>query len=73
MATDRKTLVLGLAAVALAMSTAPAHAYLDPGSGGMLVQLALGGAAGLLLVFKLTLRNLGVALWKRATAFKRQG
>lgn len=30
-----------------------AHAYLDPGAGGMLLQLLLGGAAGLLVVLKL--------------------
>jgi hypothetical protein len=30
-----------------------AHAYLDPGSGSMLLQLLLGGVAGLAVVFKL--------------------
>ena len=30
-----------------------AHAYLDPGSGSMLLQLLLGGIAGLAVVFKL--------------------
>ena len=30
-----------------------AHAYLDPGSGSMLLQLLLGGIAGLVVIFKL--------------------
>lgn len=32
---------------------ADAHAYLDPGTGGMLLQLLLGGVAGFLYVIKL--------------------
>ena len=31
----------------------PAYAYLDPGTGSMLVQLLLGGVAGVLVVGKL--------------------
>lgn len=31
----------------------PAHAYLDPGTGSMLLQLLLGGLAGLLVLLKL--------------------
>ncbi len=37
-------------------STAPlktAHAYIDPGTGGMLLQLLLGGIAGGLVILKL--------------------
>jgi hypothetical protein len=30
-----------------------AHAYLDPGSGSMLLQLLMGGIAGAVVVFKL--------------------
>jgi hypothetical protein len=30
-----------------------AHAYIDPGSGSMLLQLLLGGAAGLVVLIKL--------------------
>lgn len=30
----------------------PAYAYLDPGSGSMMLQLILGGIAGLAMVFK---------------------
>lgn len=40
---------------------APAHAYLDPGTGSMLLQLLLGGVAGLLVVGKL--------YWHRIMAF----
>ena len=31
----------------------PAHAYIDPGTGGMILQLLLGGIAGALVVVKL--------------------
>lgn len=37
----------------LLFSTRTAHAYLDPGSGSMLLQLLLGGVAGLAVVVKL--------------------
>lgn len=45
------TLLLALAAV-LATPT-PAHAYVDPGAGSMLLQLLLGGVAGLFVFFRL--------------------
>lgn len=55
---------LAFSAVFLAASAAaPAHAYLDPGTGSMLLQLMLGGIAGLMVVGKLYL--------KRATDFFR--
>ena len=31
----------------------PAYAYLDPGTGSMILQLLLGGAAGVLIIGKL--------------------
>ena len=31
----------------------PAYAYVDPGSGGMLIQLLLGGVAGLAVIVRL--------------------
>ena len=37
---------------ALSLAT-PAHAYLDPGTGSMVLQLLLGGLAGALMVVKL--------------------
>lgn len=33
--------------------TRAAHAYVDPGTGSMLVQLLIGGTAGLLVILKL--------------------
>jgi hypothetical protein len=47
-----------LAATLLAAATAaPAYAYLDPASGSMILQLVLGGAAGLAVAIRL--------LWRR--------
>lgn len=44
--------VVSLAFIAFFMA-APAYAYVDPGAGGMLTQLLTGGAAGLLVLFRL--------------------
>lgn len=41
------------AAIVYGASVAPAHAYLDPGTGSMILQVLLGGAAGLALAGKL--------------------
>src|SRR5579864_229955 len=46
-----------LALVVLLMAT-PAYAYIDPGSGSMLVQLLTGGAAGALILLRLYWRRL---------------
>ena len=35
----------------------PAYAYIDPGTGGMLLQLVTGGVAGLLLLVRLYWRR----------------
>lgn len=43
----------------------PAYAYLDPGSGSMLLQLLLGGFAGIAMVFKL--------YWERIRSMFRRG
>jgi hypothetical protein len=45
--------VVALAAIALMTSQSAAHAYIDPGIGGMLLQLLLGGIAGALVIIKL--------------------
>jgi hypothetical protein len=37
---------------------APLHAYLDPGSGSMLVQLLLGGGVGIAVALRLVWRGL---------------
>lgn len=42
-----------LAFVTLLTVNGPAYAYIDPGTGGMLLQLLLGGIAGALVVMKL--------------------
>jgi len=41
------------AAIAYGASAMPAYAYLDPGTGSMILQVLLGGAAGLALAGKL--------------------
>lgn len=41
----------------LAFSAAPAFAYLDPGTGSMMLQLMLGGVAGALVVGKLYMQR----------------
>lgn len=41
------------------------HAYIDPGSGSMLLQLILGGAAGLFLAIKLFWRRILIKLGLR--------
>ncbi|MFP6758207.1 MAG: hypothetical protein VCC99_08320 [Alphaproteobacteria bacterium] len=37
----------------MGIAVAPAHAYLDPGTGSILLQLLLGGVAGFLVIIKL--------------------
>ena len=41
----------------IATAVSPAMAYLDPGTGSMVLQLMLGGVAGLLVVGKLYLKR----------------
>ncbi len=47
--------------LALTLGAQPAHAYLDPASGSMLLQVLLGGIAGVALFFKL--------FWRKVVAF----
>ena len=42
-------------------STSPVHAYLDPGTGSMILQVVLGGIAGMAILGKL--------FWNRFKAF----
>lgn len=44
---------LAIAGMVVGMSTSSAHAYLDPGTGSILLQVLLGGAAGVAIVGKL--------------------
>ncbi len=46
-------LIFGLILLGTIGVTSPAYAYLDPGTGSMLVQMLLGGVAGALVVGKL--------------------
>ena len=50
-----------VAVVALSVFARPAWAYLDPASGSLLLQLVLGGVAGLALALKL--------FWRRIVGF----
>lgn len=45
-------------ALLLLVFVAPAHAYVDPGSGSMLVQLILGGAMAAIVMFRSFLHRL---------------
>ena len=49
---SRERLLLGLVGLSFVFPQT-AHAYLDPGSGSMLLQLVLGGVAGLAVLVKL--------------------
>ena len=51
----------------------PVHAYLDPGSGSMLIQLVLGGIAGLLVIGKLYWHKLLVMLRFRSENVENAG
>lgn len=62
-----KVRVLAIAPLVLIImlaAQAPLQAYLDPGSGSMLMQLLLGGVAGLAVILKLAWRR--VSEWFRA-------
>ncbi len=56
-----KKLIAGLVFFSAIGIAPPAYAYLDPGTGSMLVQMLLGGVAGALVVGKL--------YWHRIKAF----
>ena len=51
-----RRMVLFLAGVIFLLPTS-SHAYIDPGTGGMLLQLLLGGVAGVLIVLKVYWRR----------------
>ena len=55
-----------LGCVASVVLPAPAWAYLDPGSSSMIVQIVLGGVAGLVVLAKLYWRRLLVFLRLRS-------
>lgn len=49
---------VALLAVLCIVVAHPAYAYVDPGAGSMVLQLLLGGVAGLLVIFKLWWRSI---------------
>ncbi len=58
-------LIYGLVFLGAIGASSPAYAYLDPGTGSMLVQMLLGGVAGALVVGKL--------YWHQVKAFFGRG
>ena len=54
--------VLSLALILFGLASAPAFAYLDPGSGSMLLQVILGGFAALGVAMKLYWHKIKAAL-----------
>ena len=61
-------LFTGLMVVVLGGTTTPAHAYLDPGTGSMILQVLLGGVAGVALVGKLYWHRFLVMIGARSEA-----
>ena len=57
-----------LMAAVLAATAAPAHAYLDPGTGSMILQVLLGGFAGVALAGRLYWRRFLVLIGARSEA-----
>lgn len=47
------SVLLALAATILGVSTSSAHAYLDPGTGSLILQVLLGGIAGVAVAGKM--------------------
>jgi hypothetical protein len=64
---NRSNLVMAaaLAPLAVVLQTTSAHAYLDPGTGSMLLQGLLGGIAGGAVIVKI--------YWARIKSFFRRG
>jgi len=54
---SKSTVIVFVVAILLVWDM-PAQAYLDPGSGSMLIQLLLGGFAGLAVIIKLFWRRI---------------
>ncbi len=58
--------VLMFAALAYGTGSAPAHAYLDPGTGSMILQVLIGGIAGLALAGRFYWNRLMVLIGVRS-------
>lgn len=67
----RLLLAILLALAGVLLAAGPAQAYLDPGSGSMLLQIILGGLAGLVVLVKLYWARLRAWLQSRRGAARR--
>lgn len=67
------TFRLVFAAMIVGMSTSSAYAYLDPGTGSMLLQVLLGGLAGIALAGKLFWHRFLLLLGVRKEAKEDEG
>lgn len=65
--TDKRAAVAVATLAGVLTSATPAYAYLDPGTGSMLLQLVLGGVAGALIVGKLYWQRLKDFVLRRQT------
>ena len=54
----KKLSLLGLLVYLMLLTTRPAHAYLDPGQGSLMLQALLGGTAALGLMARLALHRI---------------
>ncbi len=54
----KQSVTLGAAALLFLALSQPAYAYLDPGTGSMILQALLGGAAGVLIAGRLYWSNI---------------
>ena len=61
----RISIISFTALLMLLVGAQSAHAYIDPGSGGMIVQLLLGGVAGVVILARLFWRRLLTAIGLR--------
>jgi hypothetical protein len=62
---SKRVSILSIIPVLLVMLVDPVYAYLDPGSGSMILQLLLAGLAGLVVVVKI--------FWRRILSILRIG
>ena len=57
--------VIVIAVWLLFVCASPAYAYVDPGTGSMMIQLLLGGVAGVIVLIRLSWQRLLTALHLR--------
>ena len=58
MSIGRRSILIAVLTILVVPLARPAHAYLDPGTGSMILQVALGGVAGILVAARLYWRRL---------------